>query len=115
MTATEDEKAVVDYLLLLNNPDELVDQAAVEDCRKRLAETTDPVERVRLRGELEKAETPDVDGIEAAFVKHAGRWAKANGVDVQAFTAEGVEKKVLRRAGFTVPRAKKRTAKKKGV
>lgn len=97
-----DEQAVRDYLLLISEPDALLDHKAIMSARSKLEQASDPLERVALRAEVDALETPDVEGIEAAFVQHAKGWADVNGVQAGAFLAEGVESKVLRRAGFQV-------------
>lgn len=95
---TPAETAVRLYLTALTNPEGLVDKNAIADLEKRLAKTTDVIERLRLTSELRKAQSPDVDELEAAFVQHAAIYAAEAGLTRADFAAFGVPSGVLRRA-----------------
>jgi hypothetical protein len=95
--ATDPAQAVSDYLRWLHDPTSVsVDTSELE---RRLAASTDPLERLQLRSELERAS--DVGpGLEEAFVEHAATWAQRHDVTAAAFEAEGVQRAVLERAGL---------------
>lgn len=95
---TTNESAVRTYLTALSTPDALVDKSVVADLEKRLAKSSDVIERLRLTAELRKAQSPDVDAIEAAFVQHAAAYAAEAGLTRADFAAIGVPASVLRRA-----------------
>lgn len=98
--ATTAEDAVRNYLTALHNPTALRDESTLEDLRKRLEDSSDMVERLRLRQELMAAESPPLERYEEAFVEHAKEWAEKQGITASAFREEGVPTDVLRRAGF---------------
>jgi len=99
---TPAEDAVRKYLAAVADPSSLRDESALESLRAKIAESTDQVERLKLRQQLSNAEAPALDQYENAFVTHAKAWADENGIGVKAFAAEGVDASVLRRAGFAV-------------
>jgi hypothetical protein len=104
------ESAVRDYLRGLKDPASLRDNDAIKDLTKRLEQSDDALERLRLRQQLLDAETPDVERLEEAFVTHAKAWADEIPVTVKAFQAEGVPDDVLRRASFTLAGGRRRGA-----
>jgi hypothetical protein len=97
------ESAVRDYLRALKDPSSLRDEDTINDLTKRLEQSDDALERLRLRQQLLDAEAPDVERLEEGFVTHAKAWAEDIPISVNAFLAEGVAPDVLRRAGFPVP------------
>jgi hypothetical protein len=101
------EQAIRDYLTVLKDPT-AVHANDVRDLEAKVEGTTDPVERLRLRAQIEQAKRPDTSKFEDAFAKHAKGWAQEHGVTVEAFLAEGVPPAVLRKAGFTVRRGGRR-------
>jgi len=95
--ATDPAQAVADYLRWLQDPSAV--QADTSELERRLAEASDPLERLQLRSELERA--GDIGpALEEAFVAHARSWAQEHHVNAAAFEAEGVDRAVLRRAGL---------------
>lgn len=96
------ESAVRDYLRALKDPSSLRDEDTINDLTKRLEQSDDALERLRLRQQLLDAEAPDVERLEEGFVTHAKAWADDIPISVNAFQAEGVASDVLRRAGFPV-------------
>ena len=101
------ETAVRDYLRALKDPASLRDEDTINDLTKRLEQSDDALERLRLRQQLLDAEAPNVERLEEGFVTHARAWADAIPISVNAFQAEGVPQDVLRRAGFTVAGARR--------
>lgn len=94
------ERAVREYLTSLKNPSALRDEEKLTELRQRLEGTDDEVERLKLRQQILEAENPSLNGYEDNFVIHAKAWADKAGVSDDAFLAEGVPPKVLRKAGF---------------
>lgn len=110
-TAKSQEDAIRRYLTYINNPDELVDQSQIEKLQQKLDESRDPVERIKLRNEIERAKQPPADELESEFTRVAKQWADQHGISAEALRAEGVKPAVLRKAGFNVGGAtRKRTA-----
>lgn len=91
--------AVRQYLLALQDPAALHDEAAISELERALSEEEDPLERVKLQGRLSAAQSVTADDFEPGFVEHAREWADKNGVPADAFLAEGVSEEVLERAG----------------
>lgn len=100
MTSTEAESAVRHYLTALRNPAALRDDDRVAKLQQRLEETTDEVERLRLRQQLKEAQSPPVERYEREFVAQAKTWAEQQGISPEVFAEEGVPDEVLRRAGL---------------
>lgn len=103
--ATKAETAVRDYLASLKGPGALVDDDRVAALRQQLQQTDDQMQRVQIQQQLLDAQSPATDSLVEDFVTHARSWADKRGISAQAFLAEGVPARVLRRAGFRVPRA----------
>lgn len=94
------EDAVRNYLVALNDPGALRDDDRIAELRQELEQTDDPLERVRLRQQLEEAQSPSVDRYEKEFITHARAWAEEHGVGSSALADEGVPDVVLRKAGL---------------
>jgi hypothetical protein len=107
--ATNAEAAVRNYLIALNDPSALRDDAQLADLQRRLAEATDTITRLELRQKIMEIEEPQLDRYEADFLTHAKEWAEHHGISPKAFLAEGVDVAVLRRAGLAVPGARGRS------
>lgn len=107
-----DEAAVRGYLLMLHDRSWLTAVPEYERLRQERDQAADPLERVRLDGQLRQLERALADRCEAAFVACAKQWAEAHGVTAEAFRVEGVPADVLRRAGFPLreDRARSRPA-----
>lgn len=96
------EQVVRTYLAALKDPASLKDDDAIEHKQQQLADTDDPIERLKLQQELTTLERPSLEAVEDDFVVHAKSWADDIGIGSAAFAAEGVPTAVLRRAGFDV-------------
>jgi hypothetical protein len=94
------EAAVRNYLLFLEDPSKLIDQAHVEELRRRAAEATDPIDRLKAYAALERAEKADDTKFKLDFISHAKTWAQAHGVGASVFRQLGVKDEVLRSAGL---------------
>lgn len=114
MAIKNPETAVREYLMALKNPEALRDETSIAATREKLETSTDPVERLHLRGDLALLSQVNADVYEEGFIAHAKAWADEEGIDAEAFAAEGVDADVLKRAGFKVAakRQGKRTARK---
>lgn len=102
MASGSHENAIRNYLTAIKDPKSLRDDDHIAGIEKELAAASDPVERVKLRQQLQDARTPSAERFEEAFVAHARDWADSHGISAAAFLAEGVPTSVLRRAGFSV-------------
>lgn len=109
MASKAAEDAVRDYLTTLKDPGSLRDDERIGQLEKEHAEASDPIARVMLQQQLLEAKNPDMQSHEEGFVTHAKAWADAHGVSEAAFLAEGVSAAVLRRAGFSVRGADRRS------
>lgn len=94
-----DEQAVRHYLQFLRNPQALVDVQRVETLRKQAAASDDVIEQLKLLSEARRCEKPDGDRFRAGFVRAAGAFAEAHGIDPEAFVEIGVDRAVLVEAG----------------
>lgn len=102
------EEAVRLYLLYLEDPAKLRDEQLIEKLEGEAEQATDPVEKLKAFGELERAKAINGDQFRADFVRLAQGWADDQGVPVSAFTTMGVPVDVLAEAGFDVPRGRGR-------
>lgn len=101
--------AIRNYITLLNDPEKLVDQDRIEALEQQLADETDPVARVSIRSELERAKRPKEDEYRKDFVENVKSWADEHGISPEALKAEGVPVDVLREAGFKVGQSKRKS------
>lgn len=111
--AKSQEDAIRRYLTYINNPDALVDEGQIKKLQEKLKQSEDPVERVKLHNEVERAKQPPADDLEADFIAVAKQWSDQHGISAAALQAEGVKPAVLRKAGFNVGGTQKRTASKR--
>lgn len=98
------DAAVRTYLLAVREPEALRDEKTVRECASLLQQVGDPLERLALRQRILDEQRVDPARFEDDFVAHAKEWALSKGITHAAFQAEGVTDRVLRRAGFAVPR-----------
>ena len=101
-TSSAGEKAVRDYLSYLDDPRNLADTDELKKLQERLDATTDRMERVEIRTQMERCYAPDETQLREQFVIHAKQWADDNGISPEALRLEGVPKEVLAEAGFEV-------------
>lgn len=107
-TSTEAETAVRNYLMLLENPESLVDQQQLDQLAQQAATSTDPLDKLRALAELERARRPSEDGYREGFIRHAKRWADSNAVPGTIFLSAGVDRSVLEAAGLLTRGSAKR-------
>lgn len=101
------DDAIRTYLTALRDPSALIDADAVAKLTAELDGTDDPIARIEIRQQLIDAKTPPTDKVEDAFVAHAKAWADKGGISPEAMVAEGVDKGVLRKAGFSISGGKR--------
>jgi hypothetical protein len=102
------EQMIRNYLLWVEDPDKLLDQAAIEKAEKAIDEAIDPIGRLRAHAELKQVSEIDAGALKRGFVDHALSWAEAEGIPLAAFRELDVPDDVLREAGFEVPASRRR-------
>jgi hypothetical protein len=100
--ATNPEEAVRRYLLHLEDPTKLVDEAKVASAQAAVEGAKDPLDRLKALADLEHARQPDTSEVEQDFVAQAKAYADSESIPVSAFREMGVPVDVLARAGFAV-------------
>ena len=94
------EAKVRDYLLFVADPQSIVKEAEVAKAQRALERNNDPLKALDLFEALRIAKTPDGTKLEAAFIAVAKDFAEAKGYTADHFLAQGVDREVLRAAGF---------------
>jgi hypothetical protein len=94
------EESVRRYIQYLADPGSLVDEGEAAEIERKIARSSDVLEKVRLHAMLTKVRTPDGSDVLADFLRDAKEWASTNGVPASAFASVGVTEDVLRRAGL---------------
>jgi hypothetical protein len=97
------ERAVRRYLLFLDDPAQLRDEAELQSKTQAVLDAEDPIEKLKAIAELERVASIDEEPLRAGFVAHALAWAGSAAVPVSSFRELGVPDEVLREAGFDVP------------
>ena len=103
------ESAIRSFLLFLDDPSKLIDHELIEQLQAKLREAHDPIERLKVYAELERAQHPDGSTYMLDFVLHAKNWADANNVSATAFKQVGVNDDVLRSAGLLADEGRRST------
>ena len=102
-TKSDAEEAVRLYLLFLEDPGKLRDDAEIQKKTKAVLDAKDPIEKLKALAALERAANIDEKPLRAGFAAHAKAWADEQGVPVAAFRELKVPDDVLREAGFSLP------------
>jgi hypothetical protein len=97
------ERAVRRYLLFLDDPAQLRDEAELQRKTQSVLDADDPIEKLKAIAELERVASIDEVPLRSGFVAHALAWATDASVPVSSFRELGVPDDVLREAGFDVP------------
>lgn len=92
--------AVRNYLLYLDDPQQLVDADKVRRLEQQAQQATDPLDRLVALAECDRERRPSEDHYRIGFVEHAQTWASEHGVPASAFEQVGVPTSVLREAGL---------------
>ncbi|MCU1366266.1 MAG: hypothetical protein JWL72_1273 [Ilumatobacteraceae bacterium] len=99
--ATLDPEAIVrQYLLFLEDPSRLIDEAEVRRLEGEASGATDPIERLKALAALARARSVDGSAYEQAFVRVARGWASDNAIPASTFAELGVPEATLRTAGL---------------
>lgn len=101
------ESAIRNYLLYLDDPRKLIDHELIEQLRSKAQQANDPIERLKMYAELERAQYFDDSRYKLDFILHAKSWAEANNVTAAAFRHLGVKDDVLRSAGLVAEDARR--------
>ena len=98
------EGAVRLYLMYLDNPEGMLDEAAIKKAEAAVEKAKDPIDKLKALSELERAKAVDPEPFRQGFIDHAKTWAEAEGIPVRAFLEMGVPAKDLTEAGLVPPR-----------
>jgi hypothetical protein len=104
--SSDQELAIRSYLTFLADPDSLIDVAKIAKLESDVKAANDPIAKVKLLSELDRAKAVDSSMLRADFVSNAKKWAAANNVTAEAFRALGVSAETLSAAGFGKARKK---------
>jgi hypothetical protein len=107
-TKSEAEGAVRLYLLYLEDPAKLRDEAEIQKRTKAVLDAKDPIDKLKALAELERVANVEEKPLRAGFVAHAKAWAEDQNVPPAAFRELKVPDDVLREAGFNVSSGRKR-------
>lgn len=99
-TQNDDETVVRHYLQSLKDPSALIDNDKIAKLKAKIDSEQDPIAKLRLMSDLERAENIDTSHVEHSFIRCAKQWADANEISVAAFRNLGVPETVLRAAGM---------------
>lgn len=102
-TSTDAEEAVRSYLLYLDDPSKLRDEAEIQKKTQAVLDAVDPIDKLKALADLERVAKVDEAPLREGFVAHAQDWASGQGIPVAAFRELGVPDDVLRAAGFELP------------
>lgn len=97
------ETAVRNYLLYIEDPDQLRDEALIEKAQQAADEAKDPITKLKALSDLERARNIEEEGLRKAFITHAKTYAAEQGIPLEAFRSMGIKDAVLHDAGFDVP------------
>src|SRR5690606_16179987 len=86
----EAERAIRTYLLYVEEPGKLRDEADIQRKTRAVLDADDPIDKLKALAELERAAHVDEAPLRAAFVRHAKAWADDNAIHAGAFRELGV-------------------------
>jgi hypothetical protein len=101
--STDAEEAVRSYLLYLDDPSKLRDDAEIQKKTQTVLDAVDPIDKLKALADLERVAKVDEAPLREGFVAHAQDWASSQGIPVAAFRELRVPDDVLRAAGFELP------------
>lgn len=101
-TNTSHEETVRRYMLFIEDPAQLIDQAAINKATQAVADAADPIEKLKALGDLAKARNVDEVPLLEGFVSVAKQWADKAHVPASVFLDMKVPAEVLKAAGFEV-------------
>jgi hypothetical protein len=94
------EEAVRNFLAYLADPTSIVDQPKIDALNAAVKAEKDPLAKVILMSDLDRAQNVDASVVRGDFIIHAAEWARANSVTNGAFQQMGVPNDVLAAAGL---------------
>ena len=97
------ETAVRQYLLYLEDPGQLRDDAEIQTKAAAVEAAVDPIDKLKALADLDRVTKIDEGPLREGFVAHAKAWAEQSGVPVSGFRELKVPDDVLHAAGFDVP------------
>jgi len=100
--APDAEDTVRRFMLFIEDPSQLIDQAAVDKYTKAVADATDPIDKLKAMADLDKAKNIDEGPLRDGFVKVAKAYADAEGLPTTVFQHMKVSDDVLKDAGFEI-------------
>jgi hypothetical protein len=98
--STNSEEAVRNYLAYLSDPASIVDQPKIDALNASVKAEKDPLAKLKLISERDRAQNVDASAVRGDFIVHAAEWAKVNNVTSGAFQQMGVGNDVLTAAGL---------------
>lgn len=113
-SASDSETAVRNYLVFLEDPSQLVDQAEVARLEASARAATDPLAKLQAINRLQQIREGDRDTYRHGFCAHAKSWAEANDIRPASFLELGVDEATLRAAGFSIRGLNQPTASRRG-
>lgn len=97
-----DDEAIRRYLNFLSDPTTLRDADEITKLQSKVDAATDPVDRLKALGAVERAKEVDGGAAREDFIAVARDWADEHGVTADHFRAMGVPAADLAAAGFRV-------------
>jgi len=97
------EGAVRQYLLYLEDPSKLRDEADIQKKTQAVLDANDPIDKLKALADLERVAKVDEGPLREGFVSHAREWSETQSIPVGAFRELRVPDDVLRAAGFDLP------------
>jgi hypothetical protein len=94
------DEAVRNFLAYLADPASIVDQSKIDALNAAVKAEKDPLAKVILMSDLDRAQNVDASVVRGDFIIHAAEWARANSVTNGAFQQMGVLNEVLAAAGL---------------
>jgi len=98
------EGAVRLYLMYLDNPEGLRNEAEIKSLEDDVAKAKDPIDKARALAALHRARNVDGSSYRADFVRYAKAWADDNDIPAAVLAEMGVPQADLADAGLIAPR-----------
>jgi hypothetical protein len=94
------EGAVRRYLMYLDNPEGLRNEAEIKGLEEDAAKAKDPIEKARALAALHRARNVDGSSFRADFIRHVKTWADDNDIPAAVLAEMGVPQADLVEAGL---------------
>jgi len=109
------EEAIRQYLLYLEDPSQLRDEATIAKCQQDVQNAVDPIDKLKSLAALERATVIDETPLRQGFIDNAQAWAHEARVPASAFVSLHVPAEVLQEAGLDVTSNRKPAKRAKAV